>query len=316
MKAVALVAVALVLTWTTRVSVAQSGADEADLIGTWTLVAAERDIGSEEPVGVRGPRGVLILDGAGYVFEFFSAPDASAEASLSGSQQTLAEYGGFWGHFEADGETGRMQFAAADGVSPSVQGQTFSRDYELDGDLLVVTSADEPQAQGYMRWTWRRFPTVENLSPAYREVVGFWQHVEERQVVLETGEVTRSSQRAPSVIVYTPSGFVGVHFPPQGRESFGNGLPNADEAQAGMRGYIGYFGTLGVYPGEVSHNILSGISPGTGSILRRYANITGDELVVELQSSAPRPADDDRPRTVTEVVLQRLSGAEDMLPVR
>jgi hypothetical protein len=109
------------------------------------------------------------------------------------------------------------------------------------------------------------------------------------------------------VIVYTPSGFVGVHFPTLGRET------NDEEDPSGLRGYLGYFGTLNVYPGEVSHNILSGVSPGTGSILRRYAEITGDDLVVTLQSCGGRGADD-RPRASTIVKLKRLSGAEAMLP--
>jgi hypothetical protein len=140
------------------------------------------------------------------------------------------------------------------------------------------------------------------------------QQTKQQQVVLEVSEVQRSSQRAPSVIVYTPAGFVGVHFPSLGREAFTGDPVTADEAQAALRGYIGYFGSLGVYPGEVSHNVLSGISPATGSILRRYAEIRGDELIVTLQAGTPQAADDDRPRTATEVVLKRLSGAEDMLP--
>jgi hypothetical protein len=191
---------------------------------------------------------------------------------------------------------------------------SFARRFELAGDRLVITSTDEPQAQGDTRWTWQRVPTVENLSPVYREVSGFWQHIEERRVDTATGEVQNSTMRAPSVIVYTPGGFVGVHFPTLGRESFAGGTPTADEAQAAVRGYLGYFGTLNVYPGEVAHNVLSGISPTTGAILRRYAEITGDELVVTLQSGAARTSDDDRPRTVTEVILRRLSGADEMLP--
>jgi hypothetical protein len=128
-----------------------------------------------------------------------------------------------------------------------------------------------------------------------------------------TGKIERESQRGPSVIVYTPAGFVGVHFPPRVREPFAGETPTAEEAQAALRGYIGYFGGLGVYPGEVSHDILSGVAPTGGSILRRYANITGNQLVVRLQSGA-RPSATDPPRLVTEVVLERLSGAADMLP--
>ena len=131
---------------------------------------------------------------------------------------------------------------------------------------LTMPSGDEPQAQGHKRWTWQRVPTVANLTPGYREIVGFWQHVIERQVNTETGEIRNERERAPSVIVYTPGGFVGVHFPGLGREALPTETPTPEEAQAALRGYIGYFGTLGVYPGEVFHNILSGVAPGAGSV--------------------------------------------------
>jgi hypothetical protein len=295
--------------------ISRSRADGAadGLVSSWTLVAAERAAASPEPTRVRGSRGLLVIDGAGHVFEFFNAAGRQAsETPLSDPQRTLEDFGGFWGRYALDADNHRITFTAEDGVSPSVHGLSFTRSYELDGDSLVVTSTDEPQAQRNMRWTWQRVPTVENLSPTYRQVVGFWQHVEERRVNEATGEVLRTSRRAPSVIVYTPGGFVGVHFPPVGRAPFAGDTPTADEAQAALRGYIGYFGTLNVYPGEVSHNILSGISPGPGSILTRYAEIEGDTLVVTLQSLAPRTSDG--PRTVTEVELHRLSGADDMLP--
>jgi hypothetical protein len=318
MKPASLVAIAGILLAASGALEAQSqSASVADrLVSSWVLVSAEKHPGSEEPGRVRAPRGLLVLDGAGYVFEFFSASPARAQgaAAPTGALQTLEEHGGFWGRYTVDESTGQLHFTAEAGISPSVAGLEFTRSFELDGDQLVVTSAQEPQAQGDTRWVWQRFPTVENLSPAYREVVGFWRNVGERQVDTATGEITRTSERGPSVIVYTPAGFVGVHFPPRVREPFAGETPTAEEAQAGVRGYIGYFGSLGVYPGEVTHNILSGISPTTGSILRRYAAITGDDLIVRLQSGTPRAADDDRPRTATEVVLKRLSGAEDMLP--
>jgi hypothetical protein len=287
------------------------------LVSSWTLVAVDKLASSDDPVRARAPRGLLVLDGAGNVFEFFHAavPREPGAAAAPNSEQTLDEFGGFWGRYTVDASAGRIDFMSAAGVSPSVTGLGFSRSFELDGDRLIITSTDEPQAQGDTRWTWSRFPTVENLSPAYREVVGFWRNDGERQVNLETGEITRESQRGPSVIVYTPGGFVGVHFPPRVREPFASRVPTADEAQAALRGYIGYFGSLGVYPGEVSHNILSGISPTTGSILRRYAEITGDELIVRLQGGAARTTEDGGQReSATEVVLHRLSDAEDMLP--
>ncbi len=284
------------------------------LVGTWVLVGLEREEAGGERTRTRGQRGVLILDRAGNVFEFFSTSSRNEpEVVPEDPQRTLRNFGGFWGTYTVDSTSGEIAFLAKDGVSPDVQGQAFVRQFEQDGDGLVLTSGDEPQAQGHNRWTWQRLPVVEHLTPAYAQVVGFWQHIEERQVNQASGEVLRSTQRAPSVIVYTPSGFVGVHFPPQGREAFSSDPPAAEEAQAGLRGYIGYFGTLGVFPGEVSHNVLSGISPGTGAILRRYAAINGDELVVTLQSGAGGGRGN-APRTVTEVVLRRLSDAQDMLP--
>lgn len=292
---------------------AQTGA-AADLVSSWTLVAVEKGASGDEPTRLRRPRGLLVLDGAGYAFEFFStASREEPEAPQLDPQGTFADFGGFWGRYEADPAAGRLSFEAWEGVSPSVRGLEFSRSYALDGDLLVVTSTNEPQAQGDTRWTWQRMPTVENLSPAYRQVVGFWQHVEERQVDEATGEIRNARRRAPSVIVYTPAGFVGVHFPPRERAPFAGQAPTREEAQAALRGYIGYFGTLGVYPGEVSHNLLAGISPATGSILRRFAEISGDELIVKLRPSSPRPSSEG-PRYVTTVTLRRLSGAKDMLP--
>jgi hypothetical protein len=286
------------------------------LVSSWTLVSVDKQAGSDEPVRARSARGLLVLDGAGNVFEYFSAPPAREQGATAptGALQTLEEVGGFWGRYVVDEAAGRMDFTAAAGISPGVHGLSFSRAFTLDGDRLVITSTDEPQAQGDTRWTWSRFPTVENLSPAYREVVGFWRNDGERSIDLATGEITRESQRGPSVIVYTPAGFVGVHFPPRERSGFAGPIPTADEAQAALRGYIGYFGSLGVYPGEVSHNILSGISPTTGSILRRYAAITGDELIVRLQGGTARTADDAPRGSATEVILHRLSGADDMLP--
>jgi hypothetical protein len=284
------------------------------LVSSWVLVSLEKLPGSVTPGPTSAPRGLLVLDGAGNVFEFFQATPARAQGAPvpAAALLTFDEYGGFWGKYTVDPAANRMSFTAESGVSPSLNDLTFSRSFELVGDRLVVTSAEEPQAQGHTRWVWQRFPTVENLSPAYREVVGFWRNVGERQVVQATGAIERESQRGPALIVYTPAGFVGVHFPPSGRTPFAGAAPTEEEAQAAMRGYIGYFGGLGVYPGEVSHNILSGIPNMGGAILRRYAEITGDELVVRIQGTVR--TSNEPPRLATEVMLKRLSDVEDMLP--
>jgi hypothetical protein len=287
---------------------AQQADAAADLVSSWILVAAERDIASGEARRVAGARGLLVLDGAGNVFEFFTAPsgDASAPARPD-PRRIFADNGGFWGRYQAMPDAGRIHFAAEEGVSPSVRGLEFSRSYELAGDRLIVTTANEPQAQRDVRLTWQRVPTVEHLSPAYREVVGFWRHIEEARLDTATGAVDNRRERAPSVIVYTPGGFVGVHFPTLGRSPFAGETPTEEEAQA-ARNYLGYYGSLGVYPGEVFHNVLGGVSPSAGAILRRFAKITDDELVVTIPSGNPQST------LATTVHLRRLSGADDMLP--
>ena len=302
------ISLAVLLILATQPAVAQPSGTAADLVSSWLLVAAERDVASGQPRRVTGARGLLILDGAGNVFEFFTAPAGEPAASPQpDARRIFADNGGFWGRYEAVPASRRIDFEAEDGVSPSVHGRKFSRSYELAGDRLIITSTDEPQAQADVRLTWQRVPTVENLSPVYREVVGFWRHVEEARLNTATGEVDNRRQRAPSVIVYTPGGFVGVHFPTLGRSPFAGETPTEEEAQA-ARNYLGYYGALGVYPGEVFHNILGGVSPSAGAILRRFAKITGDELVVTIPSSNPQST------LATTVHLRRLSGADDMLP--
>ena len=313
MKPVIAAVTAVVVCAPLRVA-AQDANDAAALVSSWTLVALEHVGASGEPARARGARGLFILDGAGYAFEYFNTQTGEASAAQQTAQQrTFAEHGGFWGRYEADAAAGRIAFVASSGVSPSVQGLEFSRRYELDGDRLIVTSSDEPLAQRNARWIWQRVPPVVHLTPEYRQVLGFWQHVEERRIEAATGAVLSATRRGPSVIVYTPSGFVGVYFPSLNRTTFAADTPTADEAEAALRGYIGYWGTLSVYPDEVAHNILGGVSPAPGAILRRGAKISGDELVVTLQNTGALIAGEGA-RQQTTVHLRRLSGADDMLP--
>ena len=306
MRAAAL-ACAVLLNAAAPATRAQQTDGAADLVSSWLLVGAERDVASGEPRRVTGSRGLLVLDGAGNVFEFFTTPSGPPSSAQPDPRRIFADNGGFWGGYEAFPADGRIDFEAEEGVSPSVRGLKFSRRYEIAGDRLIMTSTDEPQAQRDVRLTWQRVPTVVGLSPAYREVVGFWQHIEESRVNTATGAVDNVRQRAPSVIVYTPGGFVGVHFPTLGRTPFAAETPTEEEAQA-ARNYLGYYGALGVYPGEVFHNILGGVSPSAGAILRRFAKVSGDELVVTLPSGNPQST------FATIVRLRRLSGADDMLP--
>jgi hypothetical protein len=283
-----------------------------DLVSTWTLTTVERSAGGGPAARIANPRGLLILDRAGNVFEFVTslATQRGGQVPLAEAQAAFAGYGGFWGQYRVDGAQRTMTYRAEHGVHPNLGGREFSRSFALDGDRLTITAVAEPNVPSGTRWTWDRVPPIDNLSPLYRNVVGFWRHIVEKRVNATTGAAGAETRRSPSVIVYTPAGFVGVHFPPLNRKPFAADAPTPEEAQAALRGYIGYYGALTVYPGQVFHNILAGVSPVGGSILRRSAEINGDELVVQL----PRTRNQQGEEAQTVVVLKRLSGAADMLP--
>ncbi len=188
----------------------------ATLVGTWTLASVDQHIATaSETVRVANPRGLLVYDAAGHALEIVThagrAPYAAAQPTPAEAHVTFDNYAGFWGGYRVEG--GQIVYRPEGAVNPNIMGQDLTRGFELNGDRLTVTSlANEPGARGGTRWTWERVPPVENLSPTYRNIVGFWQHVVEKRVNLTTGTSISENARAPSVIVYTPAGFVGVHF--------------------------------------------------------------------------------------------------------
>ena len=240
----------LILICAAPASEAQQPDAAAGLVGSWTLAAVERGIASGQATRVPGPHGLLVIDSVGHVFEFFgTASREKPESPRLDPQRTFADFGGFWGRYEV-AAAGRIDFDAESGVSPNVRGLSFSRSFERDGDRLVMTSTNEPQAQADTRWTWQRAPTVENMGSTYRDVVGLWQHIDERRVNLTTG--------------------------------------------------------------EVAHNVLAGVQPSAGAILRRFAEVTGDEAVLTIPLGAR--ASGSGAQFVTTVHMHRLSGLDELLP--
>jgi hypothetical protein len=287
------------------------GVDRA-LVGTWTLVSTEEGVESAEPTRALTPRGLLVFDAAGWVFEAISQrPRPTPAPALTEAQQAFANYVGSWGRYTANAATRQLVLKTEGALSPSAMGREFTRSYALEGDRLVVTSKPgEPHQRGATRWTWERVPIVENLSPGYRATVGFWQHVVEKRVNV-TLKTEVATTRAPSVVVYTPSGYVGVYFPPLGRKPFAGDTPTDAEAKEALRGYVGYFGALGVYPGMVFHHILGSSGTLTNSTLKRFLDLSpgGDQANLRF----PEGRNQQGEATTTLVTLKRLSGASAML---
>ena len=123
-------------------------------------------------------------------------------------------------------------YASRNGMHPMIGGKELSRSFVLDENRLTITSTGEPYTARGTRWVWDRVPAIDNLSPLYRNVVGFWRHIVEKRVNPTTGVVGSETKRSPSVIVYTPAGFVGVHFPPLNRKPFSGETPTPEEALA------------------------------------------------------------------------------------
>jgi hypothetical protein len=291
---------------------AQRSAASRDLVGTWTLSSVER-MGGGAPTTVPLPRGLLVFDAAGHAFELASA---GRRILYAANQPTPAEahavynnYSGFWGSYTVGDQ--KITYRPEGAVSPNAMGQEIVRSFALKGDRLTIESAvGAADGQDQTRWTWDRVPQLENLTPANRQLLGFWRHVVERRISESTGAVINEATRAPSVIVYTPSGYVGVHFPPLNRAKFAAPLPTDDEAQAAIRGFVSYYGSYTLYPGLVFHHRLIILGNGQSDSLRRFYEIKGDELTLRFPPGGASPLG---PDGRTNVILKRISGENDMI---
>ena len=215
----------------------------------------------------------------------------------------------------ADDAQHKITYRAEGAINPNAMGPTgnnLARSYELTGDRLIVTSAvDSGDGRDAMRWMWDRVPELENLTAANRRLVGFWQHVVERRINATTGAVLSETRRAPSIIVYTPSGYVGVHFPPLNRQRFAGAVPTDEEARAAIAGFVSYYGSYTLHPGIVFHHRLIILGNAQGDSLKRFYEITNDEINLKFPTVMNQGQE---VRTV--VTLKRLSGEKDMLGLR
>ena len=285
------------------------------LVGTWTLTAVERTAADGTWTAQPLPRGVAIFDGGGHAFElaetgrrtpYVANPPTPVEA-----RAVYSNYSGFWGSYKIDAAANTITYRPEGAVSPNAMGQDVVRTFVLTGDRLIVTAtANEPDGLNGLRWTWERVPQLEILSAANRTLLGFWRHIVERRINVTTGEVQSESARAPSVIVYSASGYVGVHFPPMNRARFAAAQPTDDEARAAIAGFVSYYGAYTLSPGVVFHHRLIILGTAPADTLKRFYEIKGDTLALKFPPARNQQGQEIR----TEVTLKRISGAKEMLP--
>ena len=289
---------------------AQSPTTVRGLVGSWALLNAER---VDDGAPVTNARGLIVFDSAGHVVEVVSRgrrqPYAKNPPTPEEALGAFTTFGGFWGTYRADEKAGRIEYRPQGAVNPNLMDQELVRDYELKGDRLVITSrAGDLDVPGPTRSTWQRIPPIENLSPTYRRVLGFWQWVGERNVATATGATLTEGKRDPSVIVYAPSGLIGVHFVPANRKRLAGPTATPEEARASIAGYVGYTAALNVHPGEVIHHQLITINPGGGNLLRRSYEFVGNEIHLKFPPTTVQGQE-----RQTQVTLRRLSGEAEML---
>jgi len=285
------------------------------LVGTWSLAAVERANADGTWTAQPLPRGVLIFDAAGHAFEL---AETGRRVPYAGNQPTSAEahavynnYSGFWGSYKVDAAQNKVTYRPEGAISPNAMGQDVVRTFSRADDRLVVTAtAGEPDGLSGTRWTWERVPALETLSAANRTLLGFWRHVIEKRINLTTGSVQSETERAPSVIVYSASGFVGVHFPPMNRARFAAAQPTDDEARAAIAGFVSYYGAYTLSPGVVFHHRLIILGTAPADTLKRFYDITGDQLTLKFPPARNPQGQEIR----TEVTLKRISGADAMIP--
>ena len=178
---------------------------------------------------------------------------AALATDLSEAQLRFYRVSGSWGRYEADGARGRIAFEAFAGRSANQTGAKFSRTFTMapvpdDQDLLTTMSQPgELHTLGITRRVWQRVPTMMGFPQETRAVMGFWRHEVEGQKRADNGEKLSAVMRDPSLIVYTPAGFVGVHFPTRTRTMFAAGEPT--DAEARQDGNISATTRPRVYPG-------------------------------------------------------------------
>jgi hypothetical protein len=76
------------------------------LVGTWTLSAAERLVSGPAPASLPLPRGLLVFDAAGHVYELAKSGrnlvTAANQATPAEAQALFGSFGGFWGSYKVD----------------------------------------------------------------------------------------------------------------------------------------------------------------------------------------------------------------------
>ena len=138
--------------------------DASPLAGTWTLVAAERELPDGRVVDDYGasPHGRLCVDGQGrYALQLYRSERVRfvSDDKAAGSAAEFRDAGlgasVHYGTVDVDAATGILVFRIEGATFPNWEGTTQRRDYTLEGDVLRYRVP--PRADGAVPVSvWRR----------------------------------------------------------------------------------------------------------------------------------------------------------------
>ena len=146
---------------------------------------------------------------------------------------------------------------------------------------------------------------VETPSPR-DPIVGTYELVG-RNVKDENGEwVPIDDFNSLGYITYSDRGYMAVNVMPLDREPFADeGEPTAEEVQAALQGYTGYYGPFSVNEdddgGFLIHHRVGQINPGGEVDAKRYYDLVDDKLILTPASATGMKSD-----AMRQVVWQRL----------
>ncbi|VVE74484.1 lipocalin-like domain protein [Pandoraea captiosa] len=127
--------------------------DQRALAGTWTLVAAD----VQHPDGSRArdygadPKGMLVIDAQGHyslqIFKSERVKFASGDKAVASAEEYKAAVIGSSTHFgtlNVDAAAGTLSFHIRSASFPNWEGQTQTRHFELNGDVLSYRVTPRP----------------------------------------------------------------------------------------------------------------------------------------------------------------------------
>jgi hypothetical protein len=220
-------------------------------------------------------RGYLAYDPAGYVSATMQGPaDQPSAAGIGG-------YSAYFGTFAIDTAAGTITHQLFGALQPRFSTTDQVRRFSMAGNRLTLTEPPVSTDGSQSALTWERLPDLPALTPAQRQLVGFWKLISTERRTTE-GELVRAYPGWTGFIVYAASGHMMVHMMEPYRRRYAGDTPTPEEARASTQSYTSYFGTYTITgPGSLVHHFEGSINRASvGTDTQRFFEVSGNRLIL------------------------------------